>query len=122
MFRKVRQFAGFVFLVLLLVASASAIHAAGRSLILRFVDRVAAFASDRWTHPIAAGYHRLEVEGTGVTDLDCFVSDRFGNLLGADTDDTDYCIVAWYQSDDLQVSFRIDNLGHVYNRYEFRLW
>ena len=122
MFRTVRKLAGFVFVVLLLVASASASSAAGRGMLLRFVDRVAAFGSDRWVHAVEAGYHRLEVEGDGDTDLDCFVRDRSGGLLGSDTDGTDYCIVTWYQSSDMQVSFRIDNLGRVYNRYEFRLW
>jgi hypothetical protein len=34
----------------------------------------------------------------------------------------DYCVVTWYQSTDRRVSFRIENLGSVYNRYVFRLW
>ena len=105
-----------------LAVSAPAISAAGTYLVVHFVDRVNAFDTDGWTHYVRAGYHRLEVEGDGDTDLDCVVVDQFGNTLGSDTDETDYCVIAWYQSTDRQVSFRIRNLGSVYNRYEFSLW
>lgn len=90
--------------------------------ILRFTDTVAAFGTDRWIHFLDAGYHRLEVQGDNDTDLDCWVSDLQGNLLGSDTDETDYCIIRWYQPRGKRLNFRIDNLGGVYNRYEFRLY
>jgi hypothetical protein len=122
MFRTLtKSVAGFL-VTAALVASAPAVSAAGQYLVLHFVDRVNAFDTDGWTHYVRAGYHRLEVEGDGDTDLDCVVVDQFGNTLGSDRDATDYCIVTWYQTTDRQVSFRIENLGRVYNRYEFRLW
>lgn len=99
-----------------------ALTAAGQSLLVRVVDRVLAFETDRWTQFVPAGSHRLEVEGDGDTDLDCFVVDSRGRVLGSDTDSTDYCVVTWYQYTGQRVSVRIENLGRVYNQYELRLW
>lgn len=122
MFRTLtRSVVAFVFVAALTV-SAPAISAAGQYLVLNFVDTVSAFSTDGWTHYVRAGYHRLEVQGDRDTDLDCVVVDQFGNTLGSDRDETDYCIVTWHQSTDRQVSFHIENLGPVYNRYAFRLW
>ncbi|MGH8636154.1 MAG: hypothetical protein ACREUZ_03370 [Burkholderiales bacterium] len=120
MFRTLRQSAAIV-VVALVVSGVFAFEAAAQGWFLRFMERAEAFSSDRWSQYVSAGYHRLEVEGDGDTDLDCFVFDSAGNLLGADRDGTDYCIVTWYQTRGDRLVFRISNLGDVYNRYEFRL-
>ena len=120
MFRTITKIVG-GFLVAVALLGVPAITA-GQSLLARFTDQVSAFHADRWTRFVSPGYHQLEVEGDGDTDLDCYVENSAGQVLGSDTDSTDYCIVRWYQSRGHQVSFRIENLGDVYNRYEFRLW
>ena len=55
--------------------------------------RVLAFETDTWRVWTSAGRTQVVVDGDGDTDLDCWVYDRFGNLLGRDTDGTDLCIV-----------------------------
>jgi hypothetical protein len=101
--------------------AAVAFDATAQGLLLRFTDTVRAYGTDEWTHFVEAGYHRLEVEGDRDTDLDCWIYDRNGNLIGSDTDRTDFCIIRWYQARGTRLDFRIENLGGVYNRYEFRL-
>jgi hypothetical protein len=98
-----------------------AFDARAQAWLLQFTSAVRAHSAVEWTHFVGAGYHRLEVEGDNDTDLDCWVSDRNGNLLGSDTDGTDYCVIGWYQPTGKRLVFRIENLGGVYNRYEFRL-
>jgi hypothetical protein len=121
MFRTfIKVGAGFLVTVVLFLFAPTLI--AGQRLLVEFVDRVSAFDTDRWTRYIRDGHHGLEVEGDGDTDLDCFVEDMSGRRLGSDTDLTDHCIVTWHQSEGQRVSFRIKNLGDVYNEYEFRLW
>jgi len=77
---------------------------------------VDAFDTDIWTF-WATSSSRVVVDGDGDTDLDCFVYDRFGMLLGSDTDATDYCIVDIYQRTSGNIRVRIENLGAVYNQY-----
>jgi hypothetical protein len=120
MFPTTRRSAAVAALVTAVIA-VFALEAAAQGWFLRFVDRAEAFGTDAWTQYVPAGRHRLEIEGDGDTDLDCFVFDSSGRLLGADDDATDYCIVTWYQSRGARLDFRIENLGRVYNRYEFRL-
>jgi hypothetical protein len=84
-------------------------------------DRVLAFDTDVWTLWAPAGSSRVEVDGDGDTDLDCFVYDRFGRLLGYDDDLTDFCIVSFRQGTSGNVRLEIKNLGGVYNEYELRL-
>jgi hypothetical protein len=80
-------------------------------------DRVERFSTDTWRVWAAAGETRVMVNGDGDTDLDCSVYDRFGNLLGSDTDDTDLCIVDFDNPTSGNLTIRIQNLGGVYNRY-----
>jgi hypothetical protein len=82
------------------------------------VDRVLAFDTDTWRVWASAGLHRVVVDGDGDTDLDCYVYDRFGNLLGHDSDDTDLCVVDFQHPSSGNISIRIRNRGSVYNEYE----
>jgi hypothetical protein len=84
-------------------------------------DRVLAFATDRWTVWAPAGASQIVVDGDGDTDLDCFVYDRFGQLLGMDNDRTDYCVVNFRQGTGGNIRVVIRNLGDVYNNYTVSL-
>ena len=84
--------------------------------LVRF-DRVEANSTDRWTVWAPAGSSLVEVVGDGDTDLDCYVYDRFGNLLGSDDDSTDHCIVWVNNPSSGNLTIRIKNLGRVYNEY-----
>ena len=81
-------------------------------------DRVLAFDTDIWRVWAGAGQRHVRVNGDGDTDLDCWVYDRFGNLLGSDTDATDLCIVRFHNPQAGDLTIRIRNLGDVYNAYE----
>ncbi|MGH9371598.1 MAG: hypothetical protein ACRD15_08725 [Vicinamibacterales bacterium] len=121
MFRTLRQSAAILVTTVVTLGIVAFDATAQGRFLLHFTDVVEANDAVGWTHYVRAGYHRLEVEGDGDTDLDCWVFGRAGNLMGSDTDGTDYCIVTWYQSRGEQLEFRIANLGNVYNRYVFRL-
>lgn len=41
------------------------------------------------------GFKVAVVEGNGKTDLDVYIYDEMGNLVGSDTDQTDTCVIAW---------------------------
>jgi hypothetical protein len=81
------------------------------------IDRVPAFDTNTWYVWAAAGQRRVTVEGDGDTDLDCWVYDRYGNLLGRDVDDTDLCIIDFRHRSAGDLTIRIRNLGSVYNQY-----
>lgn len=82
------------------------------------VDRVRAGDTDSWSVRAPAGQTRVTVDGDGDTDLDCWVYDRYGNLLGEDTDSTDLCLIRFRNPSSGVLTIRITNLGEVYNRYE----
>ena len=84
-------------------------------------DGVPARETHVWTVTVPAGETRVIVDGNGRTDLDCFVYDRFGNLLGSDTDYTDYCIVDISLRRSGPIEVWIENLGDVSNRYTISL-
>ncbi len=107
-----------MFVVTLLIASALAANAGGG---FYREGRVWSYSTDRWEPWAPAGYHRLVVRGDGDTDLDCYVYDRFGRLLGADADGTDYCIVRFRNPTAGTVQIVIRNLGSVYNDYQLSL-
>ena len=98
-----------------------AFDASAQALLLNFRDAVRAHDTDVWTHFVGAGYHRLEVIGDTDTDLDCWVTDGNGTVLGSDLDSTDHCIIRWYQPHGSRLTFRIENLGGIFNRYHFVL-
>ena len=79
---------------------------------------VPAFATDTWRVWAPAGRTHVVVDGDGDTDLDCWVYDRFGTLLGRDTDGTDLCIINFRNPSSGNLTIRIQNLGSVYNVYE----
>jgi hypothetical protein len=81
-------------------------------------DRVLAFDTDTWRVWAPAGQTRVVVDGDGDTDLDCWVYDRFGTLLGRDTDDTDLCVIRFRNASAGELTIRIRNLGGVYNQYD----
>ena len=80
--------------------------------------RVLAFATDSWRVWASRGQTQVVVNGDGDTDLDCWVYDRFGNLLGRDTDGTDLCIIDFRNPSSGNLTILIRNLGAVYNNYE----
>jgi hypothetical protein len=82
---------------------------------------VQAFDTDIWTIWVGSGSSRVVVDGDGDTDLDCYVYDTFGNLLGKDDDGTDYCIVDVWRGRSGTLRVHVVNLGSVYNRYELRV-
>jgi len=82
---------------------------------------VLAFHTDTWRVWTSAGDHRVVVRGDGDTDLDCYVYDRFGNLLDADTDGTDFCVIDIYNPSSGNLTIRVLNLGSVYNEYTLRV-
>jgi len=60
----------------------------------------------------------IVISGDGDTDLDLFVYDANGNLIGSDTDRSDDCVVRFqpYWTGTFRIEVR--NLGSVYNRCE----
>jgi hypothetical protein len=59
----------------------------------------------------------IGISGDGDTDLDLFVYDENGNLIGSDTDRSDDCVVRWSPRWTGPFRIKIKNLGGVYNRY-----
>jgi hypothetical protein len=57
------------------------------------------------------------VRGDGDTDLDLYVYDETGRLVGQDVDPTDFCLVTWTPRWTGTFTIRVVNLGDVYNRY-----
>jgi len=85
-------------------------------------DSVLARASDSYDVSLNAGSNtRITVRGDGDTDLDLFVYDENGNLVGSDTDSTDFCIVDVNPKWTGQFRIVIRNLGNVYNQYSLRV-
>jgi hypothetical protein len=83
--------------------------------------RVLPFGTDRWNVWTTPGQTRIVVDGDGDTDLDCFVHDLTGRLLGFDDDRTDYCVVTFRRPPSGNVVLEIENLGNVYNEYSVRV-
>ena len=85
------------------------------------IDRVLAYHTDTWNTWAPDGFNRLVVEGDGDTDLDCYVYDRFGRLVGVDDDGTDFCVIGFENAGAGRVRIQVRNLGGVYNRYRLSL-
>ena len=83
------------------------------------VHVVAAYSTDTF-YVTFRGYEDAAViiSGDGDTDLDLYVYDANGNLIDADTDGSDDCVVRFmpYRTGTFRIEVR--NLGRVYNRYE----
>ena len=59
----------------------------------------------------------VAVVGDGDTDLDLYVFDENGNLIGKDEDNTDRCYVAWMPQWTGSFIIKVINRGTVYNNY-----
>ena len=57
------------------------------------------------------------VIGDGDCDLDLFVYDEGGNLIGSDTDLSDRCVVSWTPAWTGPFTIKVKNLGNVYAHY-----
>ncbi len=84
-------------------------------------DRVLAkeytdYAVKFWANELA----EVCLSGDGDTDLDLYVYDSNGNLIGSDTDYTDDCVVRWVPAWTGTFVIRVVNRGMVYNN--FVLW
>ena len=106
---------------LLILAIALVTIFAGTATAYQRISRVEAFDTDIWTVWTPSGASRVVVAGDGDTDLDCYVYETSGRLLGKDDDATDYCIVDFWRSNSGNVKVHIVNLGDVYNRYQLRV-
>ena len=80
-------------------------------------DRVPAHSSKTWTTWAGTGYNRVIVDGDRTTDLDCYVYNVNGVMLGKDDDATDYCVVDMELSRGGTILIQVTNRGNMYNDY-----
>lgn len=84
----------------------------------RGVTRVNALATDVYTISFRAGEAAvIVISGDGDTDLDLYVYDELSNLIAADDDGSDDCIVRFTPKWTGPFTVRVKNRGIVYNRY-----
>lgn len=57
------------------------------------------------------------VSGDGDTDLDLYVYDSNGNLIGSDADYSDDCVVRWVPAWTGDFTIRVVNRGALYNNF-----
>lgn len=60
------------------------------------------------------------VSGDGDTDLDLYVYDANGNLIGSDSDYTDECVVRWVPAWTGNFVIKVVNRGAIFNN--FSIW
>jgi hypothetical protein len=107
----------------LLAATASVVHADPVGGPQSAVHQVDAYSTDVFVvsfygdEPAA-----VAVVGDGDTDLDLYVYDENGYLIGSDTDSTDRCLVLFRPRWTGQFRIEVRNLGSVYNEYRIRAW
>lgn len=81
-------------------------------------DSVLARHYDDYTITFVGGeLARVAVIGDGDTDLDLYIYDENGNLITADTDYTDQCLVEFTPRWTGVFRVRVVNNGYVYNNY-----
>jgi hypothetical protein len=84
----------------------------------RASTEVKAYATDVITVRFKGGENAvIAVSGDGDTDLDLYVYDENGNLVGADTNGLDDCKVRFFPKWTGTFKIKVKNLGNVYNRY-----
>lgn len=69
-----------------------------------------------WSNELA----EVCVSGDGDTDLDLYVYDANGNLIGSDDDYTDDCVVRWVPAWTGSFVVKVVNRGAIYNN--FAIW
>lgn len=69
-----------------------------------------------WSNELA----EVCVSGDGDTDLDLYVYDSNGNLIGSDSDYSDDCVVRWVPAWTGEFTIKVVNRGAVYNN--FAIW
>lgn len=62
----------------------------------------------------------VTVDGNGDTDLDLYIYDENGRLVGKDDDGTDFCIVTFNPRWTGPFTVVVRNRGNVYNQYRLR--
>lgn len=70
---------------------------------------------------VDAGDNVVGLEGSRTTDLDCYVYDGLGSLLGYDNGVTDRCRITIRQRNAGEVRIEIENLGNAPNEYRLRV-
>lgn len=70
----------------------------------------------------AGNWAAIGLVGDGDTDLDLYVYDPFGRLVGSDDDATDHCLVRFYARYTGTYTIRVVNRSHRFsNRYEIAI-
>lgn len=83
------------------------------------VARVRARGSDIYALTFPAGEKAMVViAGDGDTDLDLYVRDENGGLIGSSTGRSDDCVVEWYPRWTGRFTVEVRNPGSVYNEYD----
>ena len=83
------------------------------------VHRVEARSTDTFYVTFRGGEDAMVViQGDHDTDLDLYVYDENGNLIGSDTDNTDQCVVGFHPNWTGTFRIEVRNLGYIYNQYE----
>ena len=85
--------------------------------------RAAGHALDFPTAKVFAGnWVAIDLVGDGDTDLDLYVYDPFGRLVGYDDDATDHCLVRFYARYTGTYTIKVVDLSHLFsNRYEIAI-
>lgn len=82
------------------------------------VHKVAARSTDTFKIRFRANERAtVALSGDGDTDLDLYVYDANGNLIDADDDYSDDCIVNWVPKWTGSFTIQVVNRGNVYNKY-----
>ena len=71
-------------------------------------------------HVKGVRYLEVEVEGSGNTNIDCWVYDKKTRVVSADTRPEDRCILSWVASDG-EYSLRLKNTGNEENVYRVHI-
>lgn len=104
-----------------IAATNSPALAGARPSAVSHIDCVLPFDTDTYRILLRGGERAyIEVIGDGDTDLDMFVYDEEGYLVGSDTDSTDHCLVVLSPRWSSEFRVEVRNFGRVYNCYRLR--
>jgi hypothetical protein len=65
---------------------------------------------------------QIHVVGDGDGDIDCYVTDMYGNIVGADNDSTDECIINVTPLYTIPFVVYVTNQGNVSDRVHGKVW